>query len=190
MNATTLQVKNMVCPRCVQSVREALQQLDIGYQAVDLGTVTLLEPLTPQEHGELTEELVTRGFELLEDRDSQLVNQIKSLLVAWVHHQDDSDPFKLSERLAQALHRDYSTLSKTFSQHQGTTIEQYWMQQRVERAKELLSYGDLSVGEIAFDLGYSSTAHFSNQFKKHTGCPPSTYQKRRQKDRRFLDAIE
>ena len=187
---TTLQIKHMVCPRCIQSVVQLLEQLEIAQTEVSLGQVKLPQPLTPPQQTALEAGLKKLGFELLEDREQQLVNQIKSLLIDWVHYQPSSSSLNLSERLSQALHRDYSSLSKTFSQRQGTTIEQYWMQQRLERAKELLSYGEQAVGQIALDLGYSSTAHFSNQFKKYMGCSPTAYQKHPQQDRRFLDAID
>lgn len=184
-----LSIKNIVCPRCIESVQALLEDLGIAYESVELGSVTLPASLDAAKRTALASGLAERGFELLEDRDSQLVNRIKSLLVDWVHYQTDASPLNLSARLAQALHKDYSTLSKTFSQHQGLTIEQYWMWQRIERAKELLRYGEQAVGAIALELGYSSTAHFSNQFKKQTGHSPSAYQKQHQNDRQSLDAV-
>lgn len=184
-----LSIKNIVCPRCIQSVQELLEALVIPYESVQLGYVVLPTPLDATTQAALIQGLAERGFELLEDRNSQLVNRIKSLLMNWVHYQKDTSPLNLSARLAKALHRDYSSLSKTFSQHQGITIEQYWMRQRMERAKELLCYREQSIGNIALQLGYSSTAHFSNQFKKHTGIAPSTYQKQQHNDRQSLDAV-
>lgn len=187
--STQLSIKNIVCPRCIQSVQDLLETLNIDYDSVQLGAITVPAPLAASTHTALAKGLLERGFELLEDRESQLVNRIKSQLVDWVHYQNDGPPLNLSDRLAKALHKDYSTLSKTFSQHQGMTIEQYWTRQRIERAKELLCYGEQPVGTIALELGYSSTAHFSNQFKKHTGYSPSAYQKHNNNDRQFLDNV-
>lgn len=186
----TLHIKNMVCPRCIRAVETLLQSLGQEWHQVSLGQVSLPHMPDAAQLKVLAKGLKEQGFELLEDRNSQLVNQIKSLLIEWVHYRHPEDTWNLSERLSKALRRDYSTLSKTFSQHEGYTLEQYWMRQRMERAKELLSYGQVSVRDIAFDLCYSSTAHFSNQFKKYTGISPSAYRKKQDNNRQPLDAIQ
>lgn len=184
-------IKNMVCPRCINSVKEVLEQQELSYQEVELGRVSLKRALSNRKRAALEKALEGLGFELLEDKDQQLVNAIKSFIVEWIHYgKAAQSPWNLSEALAQELHKDYSILSKTFSRLQDSTIEQYSQHQRIERAKELLAYNQQSITEIAFDLGFSSAAHFSNQFKKLTGQSPSSFKKTGGSPRQFLDAIE
>lgn len=183
-------IKNMVCPRCVNSVKMTLEEQELSYYSVELGKVALKRELSPRKRNALEKALEALGFELIEDKDKQLVNAIKSFIVEWIHYgKAAKSTWNLSDALAKELHKDYSTLSKTFSREQGTTIEQYSQQQRVERAKELLVYNQQSISEIAFDLGYSSAAHFSNQFKKVTGQSPSAFKKTDGNPRQFIDSI-
>lgn len=184
-------IKNMVCPRCIKSVKDVLEQHELSYYEVELGRVSIKRALSNRKRAALAKDLEALGFELIEDKDQQLVNAIKSFIVEWIHYgKAAQSPWNLSEALAQELHKDYSTLSKTFSRQQSSTIEQYSQQQRVERAKELLAYNQQSIAEIAFELGFSSAAHFSNQFKKLTGKSPSAFKKTGGSPRQFLDTID
>lgn len=181
----------MVCPRCVDSVKVTLEQHNLSYYEIGLGKVSLKRPLSPRKRQALQKDLQQLGFELIENKDRQLVNAIKSFIIEWVHYgKAAKSSWNLSEALAKELHKDYSTLSKTFSREQGSTIEQYSQQQRVERAKELLGYNQQSISEIAFDLGYSSPAHFSNQFKKLTGQSPRAFKQSGGNPRQFIDTID
>ena len=69
------------------------------------------------------------------------------------------------------------------------TIEKYYIMQRIERVKELLSYGEMTLNEIAVKLNYSSIAYLSAQFKTITGLTPSQYKADRQKQRKSIDTI-
>lgn len=182
-------IKYMVCPRCVQSVRQLLLYLDIAHTHIELGSVDLVQELSPTQTTALAEGLTKLGFELLNDREQQVVNQIKSLLIERVHYQTTPSPLTLSQWLSQQLHKDYSSLSKLFSKTTGITIEHYLILQKIERAKELLSYDERSISAIALQLGYSSTAHLSNQFKKITGMSPSKFKQLQSKPRQFLDDL-
>ena len=151
-----LYIKNMVCDRCVMVVRERLLALGLEVEAVELGRALLGRPATDKERAAIRSTLEAVGFELLEERDPSR---------------------NLSDFLSDRLHQDYSALSKLFSEETGTTIERYAIAQRIELAKELLSYGERSLGEIADRLGYSSVAHLSNQFKRVVGQTPSAYRR-------------
>lgn len=188
-NESVLHIKNMVCPRCIMAVRQCLENLGLHPQSVELGTVLLEEPLTDELHHRIEKALAPLGFELLDNPRAQLVEQIKTLLIDWVHYHNEPPKSNLSQYLADQLHRDYSFLSKLFSETTGTTIEKYFIAQKIERAKELIVYGELSLNEIADKLGYSSVAYLSSQFKSVTGLTPSYFKKLKENRRKALDEI-
>jgi len=169
-------IKNMVCPRCTQAVSQVFASMAITPLDVRLGEVVLADPLTPEQLQNLQRKLDEIGFELLDDQQQQLVEKIKSIVIDHVHRQEDNH-FVFTEVLQTALNKEYSQLSKLFSEKEGITIEQYVILQRMEKVKELLSYNELTLSEIAYKLGYSSVAYLSAQFKKVTGLTPSQFKK-------------
>lgn len=186
----TLQIKNMVCPRCISSVASILEEIGVEYEELKLGSVAVKQALSTEQEQQLKQKLQAIGFEIIHDPTTNLVHQIKSILIEKIHYNNTFDTSNISAILTKELFKDYSTLSKTFSKSEGITIEQYVILQRIERAKELLSYDQSSISEIAVELGYSSTAHFSRQFKKVTHQTPSQYKKNRMLEpRRNLDEI-
>lgn len=182
-----LSIKNMVCPRCITTVERLLNHQAIDYSKIVLGTVTLSNPLTDTQREKLAQSFEEVGFELLSTPEEQLTNQIKSLIVDHIHYQDKQVNQNWSDILVAALHKDYSTLSKTFSKATDLTIEHYIILQKIERAKALLQNKELTISEIAVVLGYSSTAHFSTQFKKIVGKTASQFKKQADGERHFLD---
>jgi len=173
-------VKNMVCDRCTLVIRNVLRDLDIEAVGVKLGEVDLgdrvLDDVTFSEFKETIEGL---GFGLVNDRKSQLIENTKKAIIALVHDSDGMGKVKISDYLSERLFHDYTYLSNLFSSVEGVTIEQYFINQKVEKAKELMVYDELTLTEIAFRLGYSSVAHLSRQFKKVTGQTPSEFKKLR-----------
>ncbi|MDZ7847963.1 MAG: AraC family transcriptional regulator [Owenweeksia sp.] len=186
---TSIFIKNMVCDRCKVSVQHILNQLEIGYNSLELGEVNLQQPLDSHAKAVLAQALSQAGFELLEDRDTRLISQIKSAVIHLVHYHHELGDRTLSGHLTVHLNREYSTLSKLFSQVEGRTIEKYFIEQRIERAKELLVYDELNLSQIALELGYSSVAHLSAQFKKRTGMTPSHFKKLGSSARKGLDKV-
>ena len=91
--------------------------------------------------------------------------------------------------LSSSLNHDYNYLSNLFSEVEGTTIEKYFIAQKIEKVKELLVYDELSLSEIAFRLNYSSVAYLSNQFKKVTGLTPSHFKHIKEDKRKPLDKV-
>mgnify|MGYP000042658439 CR=1 FL=1 len=168
-------IKNMVCDRCIRAVVDLLDDLNIAHEAVILGEVELKKELTTAQKVHLQARLSDLGFELIDDRKSQLIEQIKVLLVQQVQNSEGEPRENLSDYLTQNLHHDYSYLSNFFSAVEGITIEKYFIALKIEKAKELLVYGELSLSEIAYRMGYSSVAHLSSQFKKVTRLTPSRF---------------
>ena len=179
----------MVCNRCIMAVKNELDKLGIEPIDVQLGEVTLEKELTTQEKEKLSNALVSLGFEMIDDKKSRLIEQIKNTIIDLVHHQDNETKTNLSDVLSEKLHHDYNYLSNLFSEVEGTTIEKYFIAQKIEKVKELLVYDELSLSEIAFLLNYSSVAYLSNQFKKVTGLSPSHFKKIREDRRKPLDEV-
>jgi len=169
----------MVCNRCIAAVQNAVEQLGLHAEKITLGEVVLSdEPLPSEKLQRLDESLKSLGFERIDDRRARLIESIKNKVIQKIHHHDQIDrKFNWSTVLADELHYDYNYLSNLFSSVEGTTLEQYIIRQKIERAKELLFYDELNLSEIASKLGYSSVAHLSSQFKKITGFTPSQLKK-------------
>ena len=183
-----LAIKNMVCPRCIQAVSNTLAALGINALDIRLGEVLLAKPLSPQQLATFRQELLALGFELLDNQQQQIIAKIKSIVIHHIHDLEDPQ-FVYTQILPQQLHREYSQLSKLFSETEGITIAQYVILQRVEKIKELLSYNELTLSEIAYRLGYSSVAYLSAQFKKTTGLTPSAFKNTRINLRKSLDQV-
>jgi len=180
----------MVCHRCKMVVTAALEKLSLHPLNVALGEVVIEEKeLSKEQQEKLSQSLKSVGFELIDDKRSKLIEQIKTFIINTIHYKDEQPQKNFSELIAKHLHHDYSYLSNLFSEVEGITIEQYIINQKIEKVKELLVYNELSLSEIAFQLGYSSTAHLSNQFKKLTGLTPSQFKKIGVQNRKSLDEV-
>lgn len=173
----------MVSLRCKIIVKAELQALGLQYNEVQLGEVEIAGAITEEKRKALQAALLKFGLELMEDKKSILIEKIKNVIVEMVHYSDDPPATNFSEYLSKKLNYDYHYLSNLFSEVKGTTIEHYIIAHKIERAKELMIYNELTLTEIAYKLHYSSVAHLSNQFKKVTGLTPSFFKKMR--DKRF-----
>jgi AraC family transcriptional regulator len=174
-----LLIKNMVCPQCIRVVREDLTALGLHVHRVALGEADVATPAgAAPDWVAIRASLHEAGFELLEDPRDQLVDRIKTLLVALIHYPPPGPRLlNYSDYLVEHLGRDYHYLSHLFSAAEGLTIEKFIIRQKVERAKELIGYGELSIAEVAQQLGYSSPAHLSRQFRQVTGLTPTEFQR-------------
>ncbi len=186
-----LHIKNMVCHRCIMAVEEVLQQQGVAVDAVELGHAYYSGMLSTEQLKNIEEALGQKGFELLMDRNQQIIAGVKAAIVKYVHHsQHLPENLNISALLSQELHMDYKQLSTIFSSNQPYTIEKFVILQKTERVKELLSYKELNLSEIAAKMGYSSVHYLSSQFKKVTGITPGTYSKMSVKERQALDQIQ
>lgn len=189
-NKEELHIRNMVCTRCVMVVRETLEDMGLSVLDVELGKAEI-ETDGPVPYKKIDEELKEYGFELIRSKNRQLVEQIKTQLIEYVQNLEESEQLpKLSEYLSESLNQNYSSLSSIFSENEDITIEKYVIHLKIERVKELLSYGEMTLSEIAWKLNYSSVAHLSGQFKQITGMSVTDYKKARESFRKPLDGIE
>lgn len=186
---TILYIKNMVCNRCIMVVRNELDRLGYKVINVKLGEATVEGEITPEDKKHIGDVLMPFGFELIDDKKSRIIEKVKNVIIDLVHFHDNKAQTNLSDVLSEALHLDYNYLSNIFSEVEGTTIEKYFIAQKIERVKELLVYDELSLSEIAFRLNYSSVAHLSSQFKKVTGLTPSHFKQVGENKRKPLDEV-
>jgi AraC-like DNA-binding protein len=182
-------IKNMVCPRCIMSVEQILKNQKIPSKYVRLGEVELVKDLSEKQLNQFSSELQKVGFELLDDAKTQLIEKIKTLLIQKVQDENIEEHFSINKYLTQKIFKDYSSLSKLFSEVEGITIEQFFILQKIEKIKERLVYNEQSLGEIALNLGYSSTQHLSGQFKKLTGMTPTQFKSLGTLHRKPIDGV-
>ena len=182
-------IKNMVCNRCIMVVQQVFENLGSPPVRISLGEVETANPISHDELDKLRKTLVGYGFELIDDIKSQLIEKIKNVVVQSIHHNHEDLKVNYSEYIELNLNRDYAYLSSLFSEVEGTTIEKYIINQKIERVKELLVYDELTLREIANQMGYSNVAYLSNQFKKVTGLTPSHFKQVKENKRKPLDQI-
>ena len=170
-----LYIKYMVSLRCKMFVKTELEKLGLTCISVDLGKVDVKEEMSEEQLEIFDMNLKKSGLELLDDKKNILVEKIKSVIIEMIHYSDEIPKVNDSKYISEKLNYDYTYLSNTFSEVKGITIQQYIIQHKIEKVKELLIYDELTLTEIAYKLHYSSVAHLSNQFKKVTGLTPTYF---------------
>ncbi len=171
----------MVSLRCKMMVKEELSKLGLHYVVLDLGMVDVLEEITSEQRERLKENLLKSGLELMDDKKSILIDKIKNVIIEMIHYSDEIPDVNYSDYISEKLKYDYTYLSNIFSEVKGITIQQFIINHKIEKVKELLLYNELNLTEISYKLHYSSVAHLSNQFKKVTGLSPTYYKQLKQK---------
>ena len=186
-----LYIKNMVCQRCINTVTSVLTQGGFSVKDVQLGEATIEEEISSVQRETIHTSLSAEGFDLLNNKNAQLIEQVKNLIIGEIHYEHalKKDSENYSDFLAKKTGTAYVTLSRLFSSVESKSIEKYIIEQKVERIKELLIYDELSISEIAFRLGYSSSQHLSSQFRSSTGMTPSEFKNTHPHKRRHLDHI-
>lgn len=179
----------MVCSRCKMVVKSELEKLGLHPISVELGEIEITESNIDKLKNELAQNFILLGFELIDDKRSRIIEKIKTLIVDLVHNKNNNIKINLSDYLTQHITQDYNTISNLFSEVEGITIEKYFINQKIEKVKELLVYDELTLSEISYRLNYSSIAHLSNQFKKTTGYTPSYFKKLKHKKRKQIDDL-
>ena len=180
----------MVCNRCITAVKNDLERLGHTVISTTLGEATLAaDEIDSEQLEQIKNTLEASGFELIDDRKSRTIEKIKTVIIDAIHYSGEQPREKYSELISKHLHYEYTYLSKLFSEVEGITIEQYIINQKIEKIKEYIVYDELSLSEIADRMGYSSVAHLSAQFKKSTGLPPSHFKNIGVNQRKPLDKV-
>jgi len=184
-----LHIKYMVSTRCKMAVKDVLKNLGLHFILVDLGEVEIMENISAEQREHIKTALLNSGLELMDDKKAILIERIKNVVVEMVHHSDEMIKTNFSDYLSKKLDHDYTYMASLFSEVQGTTIEHFIIAHKIERIKELITYGELNITEIAWKMNYSSVAHLSNQFKKVTGLSPSHFKQLKDKRRSPIEEI-
>lgn len=188
MNINHFHIKNKVCSHCAEVLEEKLMNAGFNIQKIDLGELYLSEPIDEQNYGQLVNIIRDNGFDLIDDANSRIVEQIKQLIIQQARSGEPLEQ-NLSDFLSENIHKDYQQLSRLFSAVEGKSIERYFILQKIERAKELIVYDEKTLSEIALELDYSSQQHFSRQFKKETGLSPSHFKDIKENKRTSIDQL-
>lgn len=180
----------MVSQRCKIVVKEALKDMGLHFVFVDLGVVEIMEDLSAEQRQQLKDILLESGLELMEDKKAELVQQVKKLILHMIYHDEDELKVSFTSYLSEQTGHDYPHLASLFLEAQGITIQQFMIIHKVERIKELIIYGELSISEITWKMNYSSVAHLSNQFKKITGLTPTHFRQLKEKRLQTIDEVD
>lgn len=173
-----LHFRHMESKRCILLVKDELSKLGIQYKSVELGEAELVGTLSDEKIQLVDIILRNSGIELIADKKNILLQKIKDAVNQYIYSSDDLSRHAFSDFICKKLNVNYNSLSHFFSGTMGVTLEKYIIAQKIERVKELLVHDKMSLGDIAYKLGYSSVAHLSNQFKKVTGLTPSFFKNR------------
>ena len=191
MSSTTLLVKNMVCPRCILAVENMLKNEVFPFHKVSIGEIQLMIAPSQNQKEQLRVKLNAIGFEIIDDNTGRIIEKIKNLVINRARNEagDRGNKIKLSAYLSENVHYEYTYLSSLFSAVEGRTIQDYYIVQRIEKVKELLIYGQMTLSQIAFELDYSSESHLSKQFKKVTDTTPSLFKNLGGARRKSIDTL-
>lgn len=180
----------MVCGRCIAAVSNIFNERNIKITQISLGEVETEGEVSKADIQFIENRLEETGFERIKDATHQLVDKIKNLIIIKIGKLDIDENFLLSKFLSVEFHKDYSSLSKAFSQNENITVEQFFILQKIEKVKELLLYNEFNLTEIAGKLGYKSVQHLSSQFRSTTGFTPTEFKKLKVHNRRSLDMVQ
>ena len=179
----------MLSLRSKMEVKEELKKMGLHFVFVDMGEVEIMEEISEQQMNELKATLLDLGLELVEDKKGMLIEKIKNAVMETVYYSDERIKVNFSHYLSQKLHFNYTYLANLFSEMQGITIEQFLIQLKIERIKELIIYDELNITQISFKMNYSSVAHLSNQFKKVTGLSPTHFKQLKIRKRQNMEEV-
>jgi AraC-like DNA-binding protein len=176
--STILRLKNMTSHCCVRIVREELEKLGVKVNSVSLGEADITYHITDPGFDVIRKVLAENGFELLLNREEAIVEQIKIAVIELIHLSNNSNSIiRNSDYLVDKIQLSYQYLSNLFSQHEKITLEKFIILHKIEKVKELISYEELTLSEIAYQMGYSSVQYLSTQFKNITGLSVTEYKK-------------
>jgi len=183
-------IENMVSNRCKMVVREELKKLGLHFIFVELGEIEVMENISEEKKGILKMELRKSGLELLDDLNAILIENIKNTIIELIYKTDDLLKINYNNYLSEKFKMNYNYLSDLFVNIQGIKINQYILNHKIERIKEMIIYDELSILEIAQKLNFSNIADLYVQFKKATGLSPYNFKLLRVKKSNIIENVD
>jgi len=184
----TIHVRNMVCNCCIHLLQKELSVDGIRIEELKLGTIHLSYDPKIITWKSIVTILEQFGFEIIHDKEKLIVEQIRLAVIDLVHYSTYNAMVRNSDYLVERFEMSYPYLSSLFSKHEKTTLEKFIILQKIEKVKELIEYGDLTLSEIAYMMGYSSVQYLSTQFKNVTGISVTDYKNNPSVPRKSLDS--
>jgi len=170
-------IKNMSCHCCIKLIKRLMDDNHVIIDEIIMGEARVHYDTDQINFDRISELLETEGFELIKDKDEQLVEQIKNAVIDLVHYSTFNAMVRNSDYLVEKFNLSYQYISTLFSKQQNITLEKYIILQKIDKVKELIHYGELTLSEIAYMMGYSSVQYLSTQFKNITGISVSEFKK-------------
>ncbi len=182
-------IKNMSCHCCIKLIKRLMEDNDVIIDEIVMGEAKI--SFDPDKIGlaKITSIIEKEGFEVINDKDEQLVEQIKNAVIDLVHYSTFNAMVRNSDYLVEKFNLSYQYISTLFSKQQNITLEKFIILQKIEKVKELIHYGELTLSEIAYMMGYSSVQYLSTQFKNITGISVSEFKKDPAKYRNAINEI-
>ncbi|MEI7492737.1 MAG: helix-turn-helix domain-containing protein [Bacteroidota bacterium] len=185
----TIHVKNMVCNCCIRLLKKELDIDGITIQSIKLGTIELSHDPSKISLKIIHGMLEDFGFEIIADKEKILVEQIRQAMIELIHNSTYNAMVRNSDYLVERFNMSYPYISSLFSKHMNITLEKFTILHKIEKVKELIEYGELTLSEIAYMMGYSSVQYLSTQFKSVTGVSVTDYKLNQNIERRPLDNL-
>jgi AraC family transcriptional regulator len=185
----TIHVKNMTCSCCIHLLRKELSIDGIEIRDIKLGTIILSVDTKKISWKKIESMLEGFGFEIIRDKEKILIEQIKQAVVDLVHTTTYNAMVRNSDYLVERFGMSYPYISSLFSKHENATLEKFIILHKIEKVKELIEYGELTLSEIAYMMGYSSVQYLSTQFKTVTGISVTEHKASGEITRAGLDNI-
>ena len=162
----------MVCSRCRTIVKAVLDNINVSYTTVELGEISTTTTITPALRVKIYDALQESGFELVDEHNNDLMEKLHKALVNCEYYSYENLRANFLNYMVINDKDSFLSLNILFIAIEGITIEKYFVKQKIERVKEMLTYDDLNLEEIAQKMHYSSTAQLSGEFKRVTGLAP------------------
>ena len=172
-----LNIKYDINTACKVILQEHLDKLDIQYKITGLGDVEIKGDISSEQQNELETGLKKYGIEIVNSPKKILVQKIKDAIVEMVYLEEKLPTANISVYLSDKLGHSYGHLSNIFSEITYSSIVNFIILQKIERAKQMIIEEKENLTEIAYILNYSSVAHLSNQFKNTIGLTPTAFQR-------------
>lgn len=165
----------MVSPESFVVVDRLFKDAGLHPKELSSGRVTLTSVPDKEVLTKLNDLLLPLGYSIIDDNAEKIASRIKTALSELLCNKQLTLTTNLSVYLSNKIHYEYHYLSTLFSDFEKISIEKYFIKLKIDKAKELIILGDLTFSEVAYQLGYSSPAHFTNQFKQVEGKSPTEF---------------